>query len=665
MYTYLSSRFVPLLILAIFGYHFVIRRQVSKTHWLGFLLLFIIWAAIFAPLANYFLQHSASFTERSGQVSTLPYALNGDFGPLSRHTLRTLGMFTFHGDETDRYNLDGRPVLDWVNGLFFYLGVGVALLRLRRSPQIAEPAGWLLLWLFMMLLPGFITDDSPHFLRTIGAMPATYLLWALGVEAVRAGFKRLRGGLRPPRVEGQSRRPPMGRPSPSALLKHVLTSYKLQITDLRLTSHVSLLILPSALILLLLLHTSYDYFIRWANAPGGRYIYGADIAEVARYVNATRGEELAAISAEYYRDLDPFRFTLHSQGDPPFVIWFDGRQSMAFPPPESGLSPRYIFPLSAPPAEVWQPFLQPSPAESGREYALYRLADMASLRQTQKTTFPAENVLGVKVNNDLIISAFRVLGTVASGGKFQVLLSWQALRAMPPGTDYTFLVRLKDSQNNVWAESDGNGYNPGDWQAGVQGLQLITLRLPGDLPPRIYHLTLEVVNRQNGQSLPTATGETVIPLISIKGQLASTPRILDPEKLPNPTPLSRATGPGSEIALRGYSVHPSTVHPGDTLALTLHWQVLRPPRQNYRLEFTLVNVDAEAKTVYRWPPLEPIDSEWPTSQWPTDYWVQDRPALPISLEAPAGQFRLLVTWTGIDLQEPPTPFDLGTVVVTN
>jgi hypothetical protein len=178
-------------------------------------------------------------------------------------------------------------------------------------------------------------------------------------------------------------------------------------------------------------------------------------------------------------------------------------------------------------------------------------------------------------------------------------------------------------------------------------------------------LTLEVVDRRNGQSLPTATGETIIPLVSIKGQLAKSPRVLDPEKLPNPTPLNQGIGPGSEIALRGYKVHPSTIHPGDTLALTLHWQVLQPPQQNYRLEFTLVKMGAEATPVYRWPVLEPIGGEWPTRQWPADYWVQDRPALPIGPEAPAGQFRLLVTWMGIDLQELSTPFDLGAIVVTN
>ena len=181
MYTYLSSRFTPLLVMAIFGYQ-LLRGQIKRQHWLGLFLHLIIWASLLAPLAGYFWQNAASFTERSNQVSTLPYLFNGEPGPTIHSTLRTLGMFTFRGDDTDRYNLDGRPVFDWLSGLFFCLGLGLLLLRLRRPANIAGPAALLLLWLFAMLLPDFITDDSPHFLRTIGALPAVYLVWAIGLE---------------------------------------------------------------------------------------------------------------------------------------------------------------------------------------------------------------------------------------------------------------------------------------------------------------------------------------------------------------------------------------------------------------------------------------------------------------------------------------------------
>ena len=127
MYTYLSSRFLPFLIVAVFGYQ-LLRGQVKRRRWLGLLVLALVWAVLFFPLARYYLDHPESFARRADQVLTLPYALNGEFGPLLENSLATLGMFTFQGNETDRYNLDGRPVFDWANGLFFYLGLGLLAL---------------------------------------------------------------------------------------------------------------------------------------------------------------------------------------------------------------------------------------------------------------------------------------------------------------------------------------------------------------------------------------------------------------------------------------------------------------------------------------------------------------------------------------------------------
>ena len=107
MYTYLSSRFLLFIPLILFAYQLICKR-VKREHWLGLLLFLAIWAIIFTPLATYFWQNAESFSRRSDQVTTIPQALDGDFEPMLDNTLRTLGMFTFSGDTTDRYNLDGR-----------------------------------------------------------------------------------------------------------------------------------------------------------------------------------------------------------------------------------------------------------------------------------------------------------------------------------------------------------------------------------------------------------------------------------------------------------------------------------------------------------------------------------------------------------------------------
>lgn len=625
MYTYLSSRFAPFLVAAVFGYQ-LLRGQVKRRHWLGLLVLVLVWVMLFFPLARYYLDHPESFARRADQVLTLPYALNGDFGPLLENSLATLGMFTFRGNETDRYNLDGRPVFDWVNGLLFYAGLGLLALRLVRPARLAGPAALLLFWFFFMLLSDLITSESPHFLRTIGALPVVYIVWAVGLVAACDWAGRM-----------------LARRAVFTIPALHLPALAPRVRPYAAPALVGLLLLLTGL------HTVYDYFWRWAAAPEARYIYGADVAEVAAYVKRRPEGDLLAISAEYYRDLDPFRLQLHLGGRAPFVIWFDGRQSLAFPPPESGLSPRYLFPASAQPAEAWLPFLKPVPAESGREYTLYRLAD--DFRQQVQPDPGLDRLLNINVNDDLVLSAYRLLGPLVTGGRLQLVLAWQALRPLPPGSDYTFLLRLRDSQDHVWAETDGNGYDPVYWQPGVLGRQLLTLRLPGDLPLRAYHLTLEVVDRHSGRSLPATTGETVFALDPVPARLAASPRIMEVDRLPNPVftaePARAYPAGGPPVALRGYRLHNPFLRPGETLSLSLHWQVLAPPGRDYRLVFFLTSADsadAPAGPVYAWPPIEPVGGEWPTGRWPAKYWIQDRLELFISPEVPQGDFQLWLAW---------------------
>ncbi len=661
MYTYLSSRFLPFILVGIFGYQ-LLRGQIRRLHWLGLLLTLGLLTLIFTPLAAYYWQNADSFTRRADQVTTIPHLMNGEVGPTLESTFLTLGMFTFRGDETDRYNLDQRPLFDWLNGFFFYAGLIILLLRLPRSPDVAGPAALLFIWGFFMLLPDFITDDSPHFLRTIGALPVVYIGWAVGLDYF---VDRLRPPV-PPTGGEKTKLASDGR------VKYVRSNPPDQKTTVPPFGGLGGRIVPIAILLLLFfttLHTGYDYFWRWATAPEARYIYGADIAAIARQLKQETEGDFPAISAEYYRDLDPFRLTLHFQGQPPFAIWFDGRQSFAFPPPESGLEPSYFFSMSAPVAPPWQPFLEEMEATTtDNSYTLYHLPDAAALNAAWLSTFPSENSLNVNVNDDLLLLGYQTQGRIESGGQLELLLGWQALRRLPPGADYTFLVRLRDRQGHIWVETDGNGYAPGDWQPGVRAMQRLTLRLPADLPPRLFDLTVEVVDRRQRTSLPTAGGETVVTLETLPGQLAETPGQIEAERLPNPTPIT-ATVPSAalepQIALRGYQLDRRTARPSEALSLIFHWQVLQPPNHDYHLEFFLVDTENDPETpAYALARLDPMAGEWPTSRWPAAYWLQDRLTLPIPAEVPSGSFKLRGRWMGQDVGHMESPFfELGRVTL--
>ncbi|MCB0166625.1 MAG: hypothetical protein KDI79_20520, partial [Anaerolineae bacterium] len=192
-------------------------------------------------------------------------------------------------------------------------------------------------------------------------------------------------------------------------------------------------------------------------------------------------------------------------------------------------------------------------------------------------------------------------------------------------------------------------------QPGVVALQLLKFNLPGDVPPQNYHLTAQVVDRRLGLALPTSTGSSDAPLGPVTIRLADKPRPVNADRLPNPVEVSPSPAiDQTGLALRGFDVDQRTLRAGDDFLVTLHWQVMHPPAQDYRLQFFLT--DPHSAEVYRWSPLPPVSDQWPTGQWPADYWFQDKITLPISPQTPVGLFDLHAAW--VDPAVELAPADL-------
>ncbi len=154
---------------------------------------------VFLPLGIHFWQHPEDFFGRSLEVNVIsPQQFTGSSaaGGVGTAVLNTLGMFSFRGDGAWKYNLSGQPVFDWPMSALFYVGVVLALagvvtyLRRKRTERDpASPHAFVLLWIVVMLLPGFISSESPHFLRTIGITPAVFMLPALTIDWLAARWR--------------------------------------------------------------------------------------------------------------------------------------------------------------------------------------------------------------------------------------------------------------------------------------------------------------------------------------------------------------------------------------------------------------------------------------------------------------------------------------------
>ena len=190
-HTYISWRISPLLLGLLFLVLLFDKTRTKKST-IKFGFIFLIGTIIaLSPLAYYYLQNPSDFMGRAAQVSI--FNAESPEKALTESVVKTLGMFNVRGDSNWRHNFSGRPELFWPIGIAFLIGL---LLILRHSMSSADHLGakllsgslascFLVFWLIVMLLPNFLAPEgAPHALRALGAMPAVFVISAIGLDRI-------------------------------------------------------------------------------------------------------------------------------------------------------------------------------------------------------------------------------------------------------------------------------------------------------------------------------------------------------------------------------------------------------------------------------------------------------------------------------------------------
>lgn len=405
-YTYLAARFVPLALIAFLVFWYSARRSEFPTA--RELAVFAVPAALVAlPLLVLGLRQPEILTGRVGQVSVLNPAVNGGnlAGTLLRHTAAALGMFIWRGDDIARHNLPGRPVFDPLLAAAFLAG---AYLLVRQALARRLPAALLLLWVGSLLLPTILAEDTPHFLRAVGVLPAACLVAAAGLDWLW---------------------------NPSAPRR-----------AWRQAAVVAALAVSGA-------WTAYDYFGRYAAAPDTAYLFEAAVTRLAEQVRAAlRAGTAVYVDRRFWDQFSSLRFLVGDAA--PAVTWIDGVSPLPPPPPNAPVM-AVLWPyepvapvlaglpvglvLQAEPGPLHRGDLEPAP------YPLYALY----------TARPAVLAVGeqpsplARFEGGLALLMCRVTSTPEGQ---QVELVWQAGPA--PGRDWqVFVVAL--AGNSVLAQADG------------------------------------------------------------------------------------------------------------------------------------------------------------------------------------------------------------------
>jgi 4-amino-4-deoxy-L-arabinose transferase-like glycosyltransferase len=449
--TYFAGRALPIVLVGFLAYLLIFQRSIFKRVWWRYLLAIGIAALIALPM---FIEISRTpGAEKRTEVVGGPLIelRKGNVQPAIDTTLGTLGMFTFAGDPEWLYNVENRPVFDWITGLFFYFGVLMCLVRLKRMES-----GFALTWLIVGIAPAFVSIPAASFSHTIAALPVVYMLTALGVVelvdkvASRQGSKKL------------------------ALSAYLLVS-------------LLLVILGSWL-------TIRDYFGTWAHEYIVRFQYHAPTRDVAQWLDQHPEITDVAIGTNPYQlVLDPLALHLDLPRDIP-VSWFNAEAVLA--QSSSGLT--VFTALQAPTTEVRQ-ILSDTARLNYRspEFEVYQRVTPAQPSASPEVAFD---------DGRLVLRSSDVPPTsVRAGAVVQWRTQWLINQPSTQSRLKMFLHVLND-KGEVSAGADREDLNFATLVAGTSFWQISPLTLPADLPSGQYQIEVGWYNPETGERVSRADG---------------------------------------------------------------------------------------------------------------------------------------------------------------
>ena len=454
LYTSPAARAAPLIIVAWVVLLLLLDRPTLQATWPHLALLVAVAVVTYAPLGLFFCRHPDWFIGRMMYVSS--GTRSGWLSLLSGVWRTALGLL-LRGDTYPRHNLPGRPLLDPIQAVLFFVGLGIVFWRARHRPK-AQGLLFIPLWLLVGLLPSALSDGAPSFTRGLGATPAVALLVALGGEHLwQFGWDR------------------WGRLLPTALLASAwLTSAAWGVTD---------------------------YFIRYPARPEM-----FDTYQVGLWEALTEVREASQVGPAYLSPVNSDLF--HPTVDfalrtTPQIRYYDGRVCQVFPQRaeqevtfsllllddhESLDRLQTIFPTGVVARQILH---EPEPYPFA---AIFRVPAGAEAEMDATQT-------RVCFSDLITLVAYRYEMTHDA---LDVTLYWQSLA--PTTVDYTVFVHLDADNQELAGQHDGwpcaGAYPTTRWQPGEIVVDHRQIMLPAERETSHYGLCVGLYNLSTLQRLP-------------------------------------------------------------------------------------------------------------------------------------------------------------------
>lgn len=469
LYNYLAARALWLVFPLFLLYLALVHRPLLKRLWRPTSAGLLGTGLLVTPMFVYLQRHPAAQTRLQMFGGTLQDVTQGNLAPLVEKAGRSLLAFVWpgFGDQFLAYNIPGRPVFEPLSALLFVAGIAVCLWRWRR------PATALLLaWFVVGIAPSLLTGPTANTTRNVGAMPAVYILPALGFVALARRIQPAAGGL--------------GRTT-----LHILAVAWLAFAGWR---------------------TATDYFVRWAASPDVRAAYQHTLVEELAHLERTEVQEPVVISSVYpgAAHNPSIGLVLAPEAGP--RRWVDARTALIFP---SGSDATLVVPAATPLHEAFTPWVERShtvqlqPNDLNPSFTVYRLTLPQELPNGGEPV-----VFGRQAPALTLLDGRWLSETVQAGGVAELLQVWRVedpAGAGPviPGieaTDVVFFTHVVDASGSILAQQDRLDAPSWDWQAGDIVVQIHQIEIPAEAPPGSYETRAGVYDRRSIQPLPVLSG---------------------------------------------------------------------------------------------------------------------------------------------------------------
>jgi 4-amino-4-deoxy-L-arabinose transferase-like glycosyltransferase len=594
-YSYLASRLVPIW-LVIFLLGALVWRpwrlgMSARELLVGVCLLGLVAALVFAPLGWYFWEHQDQFFFRSASVVT-PASLSS---PGLHDISNTLGMFTFNGETHPRRNLPGRPVFDWLQGGAFYAGILLALYHWRRPAGVA-----CILVTAVMLAPGALSSDSPHALRTAGAIPTVMILPAWFLIAI---MDWLPGRLNWPKVVN---------PRPIAM------------------AGIGIALLWGTI------SAGYDYFGRWAPHRSTYDTFQTNASTATHLAGelAVDGQISLGVVA-FYRGM-PVPLAV-SGNIPPIARSFDTNSCLVAPASDG--RPQYYVTFSEDAFFKDGPDKILSGADLMRQEAGPGGAPAATAYRVDPSTAvfrQPQHITKIRLGEGIEITGYDLPARVPPGARPNLRVYWRLVHPVSETGEWHYFAHLLGPDGRKWDSVYREGCPPSLLQPGDRLFSWFPISIPHDMPESTASVVFGRVNTRTGETLPVYDGEgrrvgSPVTLARVRVYDPS-PRVFTPQR-------PAAAVLGGTIELTGYDLQKETTPAtGLSINLTLYWRSIGPIDRDYTVFVQLLDKDGKVAAQHD---RQPQNGGYPTSLWGLDEVILDQVRLSVPQVGGTQEYQLI------------------------